>query len=265
MISSVRLASRAMVGIAASWLTATVALAHFDVVPYSDGSKILTGGHDHGASPTVTVPTMTVYGYDFNEDPGNPYSIGDPGINNSSSFTSGVFVNDGLMPAGMLSFSVSSGSYGSLHYWDGTGSPSFSPVTGGVEVTLASTLGSLAIGASTTSGSFNIRNVLASGPSAGRLHLHLDSTISSGAPDGIYALGGVLSTSAVGVADSDPIYFVYNMNASEQAHDDAIAFYESLGPSPVPEIDPGSLAGMIALVGGSLSLIERRRTAARGR
>ena len=259
MSSSVRLASWAMVGITASWLTATAAFAHFDVVPYSDGSKILTGGHDHGVSPEVTVPSMTVYGYDFNEDPGNPYEIGDPGINNSSSFTSGVFVNDGLLPAGMLSFSVYSGSYGSLHYWDGTGSPSFSPVTGGVEVTLASTLGSLSIGASTTSGSFDIRNVLAVGPSAGRVHLHLDSTISSGVPDGIYALGGVLSTSASGVADSDPIYFVYNMNASEESHDDAMAFYESLGPTAVPEIDPNSLGSAFALVAGSLAWLERRR------
>lgn len=259
---TIRCAFRATVGVAAAVLLSSAAFAHFDIVPYSDGSKLLTGGHDHGVTPKITVPSMSVYGYEFDDFPND---IADPGINNSSSFTSGVFVNNGLLPAGMLSFSVFSGSYGSLHYWDGTGSPSFSPVTTGVEITLTSGLGSLSIGGATTSGSFDIKAIPGSGPSAFRVHDHLDTGITPTALAGIYAFGGVLSTAAPGVANSDPIYLVYNVNASEQAHDDAIAFYESLGPTPVPEIDPGSLAGMIALVGGTLSLIERRGTAARSR
>jgi hypothetical protein len=256
MSSSVRLASWAMVGITASWLTATAAFAHFDVVPYSDGSKILTGGHDHASTPKITVESMNVYGYEFDDFPND---IGDPGINNSSSFTNGVFVNNGLLPAGMLSFSVYSGSYGSLHYWDGSGSPSFSPVTDGVEITLTSALGSLSIGGATTSGTLDLVDISGIGPAAGRVHDHLDSGISLSALAGIYAFGGVLSTAALGVAASDPIYLVYNVGASEEAHDAAIAFYESLGPTAVPEIDPNSLGSAFALVAGSLAWLERRR------
>ena len=125
-------------------LLASVACAHNDVVPYSNGTKILTGGHDDLAGTTDEL--LSVFGYDFGEDPLDPWVIGDPGFNNSSAFTTS-FPNAGALPAGALALSVFSGNYGSLHYWDGTGtSAAFSPVASGVEINLNRGSNNLRIG-----------------------------------------------------------------------------------------------------------------------
>ena len=148
-------------------LLASVACAHNDVVPYSNGTKILTGGHSDLAGTTDEL--LSAFGYDFGEDPNDPWVIGDPGFNNSSAFTTS-FPNAGALSAGTLALSVFSGNYGSLHYWDGTGtSAAFSPVASGVEINLNRGSNNLRIGGATASGSLSIATILA----AGRLHQHL--------------------------------------------------------------------------------------------
>ena len=217
----------------AAALLASVACAHNDVVPYSNGTKILTGGHSDLADTTDEL--LSVFGYDFGEDPDDPWVIGDPGFNNSSAFTTS-FPNAGALPAGALALSVFSGNYGSLHYWDGTGtSAAFSPVASGVEINLNGGSNNLRIGGATASGSLSIATI----PEAGRLHKHLqtslgaggsDGSLTLGAADGIYAFGATLSS---GGLSSDPIYFVFNAGMSEAIHDVGMDFYATqIVPEP---------------------------------
>ena len=215
-------------------LLASVACAHNDVVPYSNGTKILTGGHSDLANTTDEL--LSAFGYDFGEDPNDPWVIGDPGFNNSSAFTTS-FPNAGALPAGTLALSVFSGNYGSLHYWDGTGtSAAFSPVASGVEINLNRGSNNLRIGGATASGSLSIATILA----AGRVHQHLQTSLGAGgsggsfttlgAADGIYAFGATLSS---GGLSSDPIYFVFNAGMSEAIHDVGMDFYATqIVPEP---------------------------------
>ncbi len=225
-----RLAAMAVV---AALLPSVACAQHNDVVPYSNGTKILTGGHSDLANTTDEL--LSVFGYDFGEDPNDPWVIGDPGFNNSSAFTTS-FPNAGALPAGALALSVFSGNYGSLHYWDGTGtSAAFSPVASGVEINLNRGSNNLRIGGATASGSLSIATILA----AGRVHQHLQTSLGAGgsggsfttlgAADGIYAFGATLSS---GGLSSDPIYFVFNAGMSEAIHDVGIDFYAT---QAVPE------------------------------
>src|SRR6476661_127353 len=100
---------------------------HEDVLPYGLGGKILTGGHDDVLGTNNI--TQRVFGYDFGEDPSDPYSIGDPGFNNGA-FAIGLFPNDGLLPAG---FTLGLNVLTNLQYWNGAGSVSFAPSAAGVD------------------------------------------------------------------------------------------------------------------------------------
>lgn len=232
---------------------------HADVVPYTNGGVILTGAHDDLGG--TTAQSMSVFGYDFGEDPLDPWIINDPGFNNSSAFTTGVFPNDGKLPTqSTLSLAIAGGAYGPLHFWDGSGAPSFAPASDGVGINLNKGSFNLLVGGGTTTGSLNIGSTGVQG----RVHQHLDSSIGSGwngtvfatpgAANGIYAFGVTLS--AGGLA-SEPIYFLYNVGLSETVHDDAIAWYEA-NVVAVPEPSSATLAGIA--VAGSLWLGRRRIT-----
>lgn len=247
----------------ASVSIADTAGAHMDVRPYASGGQIITGGTDDGTGDIISV--VRVYGYDFGEEPADPFVIGDPGFNATN--TSGL-------PAGSLKFNVLS----SLLYWDGAGSPAFTAPISGESLSLRS--GSVSrvdvTGSSAPGAGFTISAVSATGT----LHKHLSSWLlgSDGnavpadafpSGDGITTLPGDGIEAATGVyafamelrvtgstndtdllTKSDPFWFVYNNGLSEDAHDVAMEFIET---NYVPE---PTTAGL--LMAGAAMLLRRR-------
>lgn len=243
--------------IAAVLLSARHGMAHEDVVPYNVGGKIVTGGHDDILA-TDNIE-QRVFGYDFGEDVLDPYIIGDPGFNNGA-FAVGLYPNDGLLPSSMtLGFDVIS----SLSFWDGTGGVAFSAAPAGVELGLRRGSSTVLVSGTGQSGTTPSIGVTTAG---GRLHEHIESQLNftdgtnplpPNAPDGLYLVGLKLTMS--GLADSDPIYFVYNNNLDEEVHDEGIEWVEAV---LVPEPATWLLA-VVGTAGVALTAWRRRRGASR--
>jgi hypothetical protein len=226
------------------------AQAHDDVVPYELGGKIATGGHDDVLG-TDNVE-QRVFAFDFGEDPFDPYFIGDPGFNNGS-FAIGVYPNNGLLPTGFtLGFDVLT----NLQYWDGAGGVAFAAAPGGVELGLNRGSTTILVSGAGTSGS---EPTIGSTGASGRLHVHLNSLLNftdgvdplpPNAPDGIYMLGLELLLPGSGLANSDPIYFVYNNGLSEEVHDEAIDWVQEnlIVPEPASWLLAAMAAGGLAVV-----------------
>ncbi len=228
------------------------AVAHEDVTPYELNGKIVTGGHDDGLATNNI--TQRVFGYDFGEDPFDPYFIGDPGINNGA-FAVGVFPNDGLLPANFtLGFDVVT----NLLYWDGGGSVSFAPAP--VDVSLGLQRGSNTVLVDALGQSGTVPTIGSTG-ALGRVHVHLNSMLNyqgsfdpsdPNAPDGVYLVGLTLKLPDSGLADSDPIYLVYNNGLDETLHDEAIDWVqENLVPEPS--------TWLLATVGSCAAVLARLR------
>jgi hypothetical protein len=242
--------------------TATAARAqHADVVPYAFGGKILTGSHSDATLEDRL--DVRVFGYDFGEDPGDPYFIGDPGFNNGG-FAIGVFPNDGLLPSGFtLGFDIAT----NLQYWDGAGAVDFAAAP--VDVSLGLQRGSNTVEVSGSGQSGTVPTISSTGAS-GRVHVHLGSLLNStdgidpaapNAPDGIYMLGMTLKLPGSGIEESDTLYFVYNNGLDEEVHDLAMDWVQStlVVPEPSSVILLGSALGAVTLIGWR----KRRRSAAR--
>ncbi len=241
---------------------ATAARAqHADVVPYAFGGKIVAGSHND-----VTLEDnleSRVFGYDFGEDPGDPYFIGDPGFNNGA-FAIGIFPNDGLLPAGFtLGFDVVT----NLQYWDGAGAVNFAAAP--LDVSLGLQRGSNTVEVSGIGQSGTVPTIGSTG-ATGRVHVHLSSLLNStdgidpllpNAADGIYMLGMTLKLPGSGLEDSDVLYFVYNNGLDEEEHDLAMDWVQNtlVVPEPSSVILLGSALGAVTLVGWR----KRRRRAAR--
>ncbi len=225
------------------------AWAHDDIVPYEFNGKVATGGHDDIlASNTIT---ERVFGFDFGEDPLIPYIIGDPGFNNGA-FGIGVFPNDGLLPS---NFTLGLGITDDLKYWDGTGAVSFAPAPAGTSLALSHLSSTINI-----DGSSGIGSALTIGgtAAAGRLHVHLQSALNDtgGDPaDGIYLIGMQLTLPGSGLADSDPIYIVYNGLMDEAIHDEAIDWVQT---NLVPEPSTWLLA-MLGTGAAAIASLRKRR------
>ncbi|MDX1963201.1 MAG: PEP-CTERM sorting domain-containing protein [Pirellulales bacterium] len=244
-----------VVGLLASgWLAGSLnAFAqHPDVIPYGLNGKIVTGSHDDVLGTDVL--EQLVYGYDFGEDPTDPYIIGDPGFNNGG-FAVGVFPNDGLLPTfSTLAFDVVT----QLFYWDGTGSVNFGPAPANVLLGLnrGSNTG-FVDGAGNQTGTWP--TIQPTG-AAGRVHEHLDSELhftdgtnpaAPNAPDGIYYIGMQLKliptvNSNGTLLNSDPIYIVYNNGLSEEIHE---AAEEWIQTNVVPEPGTWSLIALATVAG----------------
>jgi len=246
--------SRSTVAVLATTFTAAGAFAgpaHHDVRPHVSGGKILTDGYDDDTG--VPTPGVHVFGYDFGEEPTDPFFISDPGFNASSS--------SGLTPSSQLRFNV----LDSLKYWDGTG---FGGVPSGESIDFS--LGSSSLTVTESSGmqtGFNIQTVT----STGVVHKHLNNELRGsdgntvpagsgiwGPGDGVEATAGIYLVSIElllnptgGILKSDPIYFVFNSGVDEEIHEDAIDFVQT---TMVPE--PTSVA-LVGLLGAAFL---RRRT-----
>ncbi len=244
----------AVILIALAAASGAPAWAHDDVFPYALDGKIVTGGHDDVFGTNTIVER--VFGYDFGEDPSDPYIIGDPGFNNGA-FGIGVFPGDGLLPANFtLGFNVIT----NLEYWDGSGAVSFAAAPLGISLGLQRGSSTAIIDGSGVSGTVP---TIGSTGAAGRLHVHLATLLNGSdgtnplppnAPEGIYMVGLELKLPGSGLANSDPIYFVFNNNLSEETHDLAISWVaDSLA---VPE--PSTLV-LAAMAAGALGLARVRR------
>ena len=116
--------SISMAAIAAG-LAPRPALADFDVQPVNVGGKIYTGGVDDGTGEVHDF--QRVFTYAFQEEPDDPFNIGDPGFN--------AVAGSGLQAVAMQ-FDILGPAQGSrlpynLSYWDGTGDVEWTIVPNG--------------------------------------------------------------------------------------------------------------------------------------
>lgn len=224
-----------------------VARAHEDVTPYALNGKVVTGGHDDALGTDNL--EQRVFGYDFGEDPLDPFFIGDPGFNNGA-FAIGVYPGNGLLPTGFtLGFNVLT----NLSFWDGTGAVSWGAPA--PEVSLGLQRGSNTVTISGSGASGTVPTIGSTGAS-GRLHVHLGSLLNSSdgidplgpnAPDGIYMVGLELKLPGSGLANSESIYFVFNNNLDEGIHDLAMSAIEASLVVPEPSTYALGLAALAVL------------------
>jgi len=182
-----------------------------DIWVSSQGGTLVTSGWDHD-SGEITFPGLRVFGAEMGEDPDFPFSIDEPGIGSDLVGTS-------------LTMNLLQG----MSSWTGAG---FSASDAGL---LASFGGQDAF--STTGGAFSFT------VTAG-LDLHPEFTIfGAGGADpasGIYL--SEFTFSAAGFGTSGTLWVVWNLGASEEDHEAAIAWVES---NLVPA--PGVLAALLGV------------------
>lgn len=221
---------------------------HYDIAPYLVEGNLLTGGLDHEGN--AYGPTITVYGYEFGEDPDDPYNAIDPGISQAAGL--------GNLPAGAaVSYNILS----SLLYWDGAGDVGFdAPTEAYIDLLVGSQSRTIDGDSGAQAGAF-IQTVASSGDP---LHKHFVTSLyaAPGAgnipgigdpgyvapPTGIYAFGMELVLNDGGTAyTSNPFWLVFNNGLDEHAHHEAM---EALVPEP---------ATMLMVPGLILGLCRRRR------
>jgi hypothetical protein len=209
---------------------------HADISPRVESGRIVTDGFDDATSSVL--PGLRVFGYDFQEDPLDPYFAGDPGFNATAG--SGLPEGQNLV-FNVLSGPAVSGTPGNLGYWNGTGDVSLGAVPNGETLRLNFGAQNRVVDASTAEvAGFSLGTIGA----GGTLHRHLNSFLerAGGAnpADGIYVFA--MELTAQGVGDSAPFWIVFNNGLSEGQHDAAIEYVEA---NLVPE--PGVLGALLML------------------
>ena len=237
-----------------------VVAQHADIKPNVQGGVIVTDGYIDATSETL--PGARVFGYDFQEDPLDPYVINDPGFN-----TVGA---SALPAASQVAFNVLDATTFSLPtnlaYWSGTGGVHFVAPPSGETLRLNRgtqnvTLGS---GAAAIAG-FPLGTVGANGS----LHQHLNSFLQGSdsnvdptdgivPADGIYLVTLELASSDSLTAPSRPLFLVYNNGLDEAVHDAAIDWVQT-NLVPIPE--PSAVMLLIVAAAGLIFLPRRARIA----
>lgn len=197
----------------------TAQAQHFDIQPKTVAAKIGVDAYDDSTSMTVA-SDVTAFGYDFQEDPADPYFASDPGFN---------ALAGGLPPGSSFGFGILS----DLLYWNGTGPVSFGAVPDGESLTL--TFGANSRTAGTGSGAQAGFFFGGAVTASGSFHKHLSSILNGGAGAadplvGIYALRIDLTSSVL--ANSDPLWLVYNNGLGEEVHDRAVDYLAGAVPEP---------------------------------
>lgn len=220
--------------------------AHYDLSPFYENGQLLVGGLDHDGG--TIAPPVSVFGYEFGEEPLDPFNPTDPGVNQHA----GV----GNLPAGAaLRYNILS----NLIYWDGVSEASWGLPPGATYLDL--TMGTTTRTLNGTSGP-QVGSLIQSVASNGSVHKHFVSSLfaapgSSNVPgdagflapaDGIYAFQVELTLTPAGgsTLTSDPVWIVFNNGLTEEQHDAAM---ESLVPEPT----------MLSLLGLPALLMLRRR------
>jgi hypothetical protein len=233
-----------------SLLPLVAAAQHADIKPDVEGGRIITDGYIDDTGETIR--GLRVFGFEFQEDPLDPYVSRDPGFNT---------VGASMFPPGsQLSFNVPGAAlFGlptNLTYWSGTGSVSFGAAPSGETLRLNRGTQDRTIGGGTNAiAGFAIGAAGANGS----IHEHLDSFLQGSdgnvnpgdgiiPADGIYLVSLELTSSDPSIASSRPTFLVYNNGLDETAHDLAIDWVETnLVPIPEPWSVSLGLFGMLIL------------------
>ncbi len=236
-------------------IASTAFAQHADVRPYVQNGQLVTAGFDDATS--TDLPALRVFGYDFGEDPAEPYFAQDPGFNSGAG---------SLPPGSQLLFNiVGAGSLGlpsNLSYWDGLGDVEFGLTQSDETLTLSFGSQSRVADDSTSFiAGFSIQTVTPSGS----VHRHLSSFLNGGTGNptaGIYLLPLELMSSDSSIEKSLPFFVVYNNGLSEDAHDQAIDWVQQ--SLVVPEASTLMLASMACATAASMrpsrrSLLSRER------
>ena len=266
-------------------LSAARALADFDISPFFQNGQLIVGGLAHTGERIA--PPISVFGYDFGEDPYDPFNPSDPGVDQAT----GV---GNLPPGGAVGYNILS----SLLYWNGDGTVAFSTpgqayinLTLGATTTLTGTSGPQAGSLIQVIGAGGVMHEhfttsLYAAPGAGNVPDMGDPTYIAPA-DGIYTFGMELTLTNGGtVHASNPFWVVWNNNLSEAQGGAAMNALANLVTRPHPGdanndgavdvIDLGILAknydwtgapagavpepaSMILLALGGLALLRRRK------
>jgi Tol biopolymer transport system component len=208
-----------------------ISIASGEIVDLGEGrTPVWTAAaddHDHGHEGDVIgsvvdgrlVTTHRGYGYEFEPDT-TVFDVG--------------FTVTGLAEGTVLRLEILQG----VTYWNGRGStPRFAPVRRGVELNFNNDAQDVRIGATRSVG--RLLDIGAAEATAGgtEVHDHFDvtvgrnwngSTFRGRAPNGIYVVMGRLV--GTGVNSSAPMAFVFNVGASETAHEAAVEFLDD-GPA----------------------------------
>ena len=203
-----------------------------DVLPGILNNKVFTGAHLDATG--ADIPNVRVFGYAFQTDPLDPYFTQDPGFNAPA----------GNLPAATaFAFNIQSG----LTYWNGAGPVTFSATPHAEKFLFTLGAASRTITGTTAAQSgFLIGNVAANGA----LHKHLNaflqgSDMTTTPTNGVYMNRVTLTDSGAGIADSDPIYLLYD-NGPDIATLDRAKFRVRNDNAPGTQL-AGTLTNMIGL------------------
>jgi hypothetical protein len=231
-------------------IASTTNAQHADVRPHVVGGQIQTAGFEDSSSTELL--GLRVFGYDFGEDPAEPFFTQDPGFNAAA--------GSGLPGGSQLLFNIVSASGlglpANLSYWDGNSGVMFETAPAGESLTL--NFGSqnrvVDAGMGFVAG-FSLQTVAASGA----VHRHRNAFLAGTGGDpsaGIYLLPLELESSDATIQKSLPFFLLYNNGLDEEAHDAAIEWVQQ--NLVVPEATSLLLASIASIAGG-LQWRRRRR------